>query len=260
MKPRTAALFAGLLLSVGFGMASAAAVPTSPKPAISEEASSALGRMGATLRSKEFFFEARTIRVYADEGGNLLHIAHHFKVTVRRPDALAVLATGDDGPRQLLYDGQTAVLVIDDGKRYASLPVPNTIDGMMHVIMGHFGVDFPLADFLTQAPDKAFLNGINAGHQVNMVTIDGVPCRHLVFTQPPGIELELWLEDNEQALPRRLIVTYRSIPGAPNFVAEISDWNFAVHPADAEFKFTAPQGAEQIPLGGAPSPSTGDKQ
>ena len=216
--------------------------------------------MGKALQAKAFSFQARTLRVYAEEGGDLLHIAHQFKVTVRRPDALAVLGTGDDGPRELLYDGQTAVVAINDGKRYASIPVPNTIDGMMQVVMGHFGVDFPLADFLTQAPDKAFLTGITAGRQVNMVTIDGVPCRHLVFTQPPGIELELWLEDNEQSLPRRLIVTYRTLPGSPNFIAELSDWNFSVNPADAEFKFTPPQGAEQIQLGAAMQPPTGGVQ
>ncbi len=261
MRPRRASLTAALCLSIGLSIAAAAnAAPPPPKPAISEEASSAIARMGKSLEAKELSFQARTLRVYADEGGELLHIGHQFKVTVRRPDGLAVLGTGDDGPRELLYDGQTATVAVDDGKHYASIPVPNNIDDMMRVVMGHFGVDFPLSDFLTQAPDKAFLSGVTSGRQVNTVTIDGVACRHLVFEQPPGIELELWLEDNEQSLPRRLIVTYRTLPGAPNFVAELSDWNFTVHPADAEFKFVPPQGAEQMPFGGAATPMTGDKQ
>jgi hypothetical protein len=70
--------------------------------------------------------------------------------------------------------------------------------------------------------------------------------------------LELWLEANDQSLPRRLIVIYRSLPGAPNFVAEFSDWTFAVHPPDAEFQFAPPEGAEQLQLGAAQS--TGAKQ
>lgn len=264
MKPRQAALLARLLASFVIAMAAASGITvhaaTPPKPAISEDASAALARMGTTLEATAFSFQAHTIRVYADQNGELLHIAHTFKVTVRRPDRLLVEGTGDDGPRKLVYDGNTAMLVVDDGKKYASLPVPPTIEGMMHVIMGHFGVDFPLADFLTDAPDKAFLTGVTAGRQVNMVTIDGVPCRHLVFSQPPGIELELWLEDNDKALPRRLIVTYRSLPGEPNFVAEMSDWDFTIHPTDTDFKVEPPQGAERLPLGAALGPSTGARQ
>jgi hypothetical protein len=230
------------------------------KPAISEDARSALARMGTTLQGKDFSFQARTIRVYADQNGELLHIAHKFKVTVRRPDRLLVDGTGDDGPRKLIYDGKTAMLALDDGKKFASVPVPDTIDGMMQVVMGHFGVDFPLADFLTKAPDKAFLTGVTAGRQVNTVTIDGVPCRHLVFSQPPGIELELWLENNDQSLPRRLIVTYRTLPGQPNFVAETSDWNFTGHSSDAAFEFEPPPGAERLQLGVALRQSTGAKR
>jgi len=250
-------LLAGLLVSVAAGMAAHAASP--PKPAISEEARAAVARMGATLQAKEFSFQARTLRVYANENGELLHIAHHFVVTVRRPDRLLVVGAGDDGPRKLIYDGKTTVVFLGDGKQYASVLVPNTIEAMMHVIVGHFGVDFPLADFLTDDPGKAFLLGIDAGRQVNTVTIDGIRCRHLVFSQPPKMDLELWLEDNERSLPRRLIVTYHALPGQPNFVADMSDWNFAVHPADADFQFEPPQGVERLPLGAALNQGTGAK-
>jgi hypothetical protein len=264
MKPRNAALFAGMLASAAISMSGAsltvALAATVPKPAISEDASSAIARMGATLRSKEFSFQVQTIRVSANKNGELLHIGHTFKVTVRRPDRLLVDGTGDDGPRKLIYDGRAAVVVLDNGKKYASLPVPDTIDGMMQVVLGHFGVDFPLADFLTEAPDKAFLTGVTTGPEVGSATIDGVPCRHLVFSQPPGIELELWLEANDQSLPRRLIVTYRALRGEPNLVAEFSDWTFTAHPPDAEFRFEPPEGAEQLQLGAALKQSTGARQ
>jgi hypothetical protein len=136
------------------------------------------------------------------------------------------------------------------GSQYAALPVPDTITMMMHVVMGRFGLDFPLADFLTDAPDKAFLQGVTSGQEVNKVTIDGVPCVHLVFSQPPGIELELWLEA-DRGVPRRLIVIDNDSPGKPNFSAEMSDWDFTVHPADADFAFTPPKGAKEMDFGAA---------
>jgi hypothetical protein len=255
MKRRTAALLASLCAGTLVGLApvcDSTAVAASPeKSAISQDARTALAQMGTALLAKEFSFHARTIRVYSDKADLLLHIEHEFTVTVRRPDRLLIDATGDDGSRKLIYDGKTVVLALGDGKTYASLPVPDTIERMMQVVMGRFGVDFPLADFLTDTPDKAFLTGVTAGREVNTVMIDGVPCRHLVFSQPPGIELELWLQKNDPAVPRRLIVTYSSLPGKPNFVAEMSDWNFTVHPSDADFAFKPPEGAKQVEFGAA---------
>ena len=83
---------------------------------------------------------------------------------------------------------------------------------------------------------------------VNTVTIDKAPYDHLFFSQPPGIELELWVEKNDKSLPRRLIVTYRTLPGQPNFIAEFSDWNLNIHPSDADFVFQPPAGAVQVEL------------
>jgi hypothetical protein len=249
MKRRTVVAFAGLYAGVVVNTTmlggSPAVAATPPKPAINEDARSALAQMGTALLAKEFSFHAHTIRVYESQGKEQLHIVHDFEATVRRPDRLLVAGTGDDGPRKLIYDGSNVVFALGDGKTYATLPVPNTIQQMMHVVMGRFGVDFPLADFLTEAPDKAFLTGVTAGREVNTVTIDGVPCRHLVFSQPPGIELELWLE-KDRAVPRRLIVIDNALPGSPNFVAEMSNWNFGVHPADADFTFTPPEDAKQV--------------
>jgi hypothetical protein len=254
MKRLMATRLAGLYVVVAVGLAmlcgSLAVAATPPKPTISEDARAAVAQMGKTLLAKEFSFRAKTIRPYTDDKGVLLHIEHDLKVVVRRPDRLLIDANGDDGPRKLYYDGKTAILALDAGSLYATLPVPDTITKMMYVVMGRFRLDFPLADFLTDAPDAAFLHGVTSGRVVNKVTIGGVPCVHLAFSQPPGIELELWLEA-DRGVPRRLIVTDNDSPGKPSFIAEMSDWDFAVHPADSDFAFTPPNGAKEIDFGTA---------
>ena len=239
-------LLASLLMSIGTGLAPGAdrmALAAGPAgPAISADASSAVAQMGKTLGAQAFSFQARTIRVYADASNQPLHIEHTFKITVRHPDRLLVDGVGDDGASKVMYDGKTLVVVLVDQKQYVSIPVPDTLQGMLQVAVGHFGMDFPLADFIIDAADKAFLTGITAGHEVDTATIDGVLCRHLVFTQPPGIQLELWLEKNDKSLPRRLIVTYLSLPGEPIFVADMSDWDLSVHPDDADFVYQPQEG------------------
>ena len=102
-------------------------------------------------------------------------------------------------------------------------------------------MDFPLADLLANSPGEALLHGVMAGY---VVGTNG-PYTHLFFIQPPGIELELWV-DKQRALPRRLIVTYRSLPGEPRFIAEMSDWKMDLHPTDADFKLELQPNATKV--------------
>jgi hypothetical protein len=254
VKPRRL-LMLGRLFAAGIIGISAVSVPVlhaatqQKKPAISEEASAALMRMSESLRAEQYSFQVRTIRVYDDANGEPLHIFHTMKVVVHRPNRLLVDVSGDDGANRLVFDGKNLVVFSAAEKKYASIPVPEgTIEGMLNEAVGRLGVDFPLADFLTEAPNKAFLTGVTSGRVVNTVTIDGSPYLHLFFTQPPGIELELWLEKADKALPRRLIVTYRNLPGQPNFIAEFSDWNFNIRPSDADFASQPPADATQLQL------------
>ena len=103
-----------------------------------------------------------------------------------------------------------------------------------------------LSEVLSGLKMRSIGPAVTSGRVVNTVRIDGAPYDNSFFSQPPGIELELWLSKNEQALPRRLIVTYRSLPGQPNFIAEFSDWNFENRPSDAEFVFQPPAGATKV--------------
>ena len=256
MRMRRLALAASFVGLTAFGLAASvapfpAAAAEQAKSKISDEAAAAVLKMGQTLHTEQLSFKADTIRVYADADGTPLHIFHTMKVTASRPSRLRVELTGDDGANNLFYDGKALTLFSPQANKYTSIaaPTPNApIDAMLHEAMERFGVDMPLADLLSDAPNKAFLSDVTSGRVVNTVTIDGAEYLHLYFVQPPGIGLELWVEKSDRALPRRLIVTYYKLPDQPNFVAEFSDWKFDGHPADADFTFQPPAGATQVPI------------
>ena len=227
---------------------SSAGAQAPAEPGVSEEVRAILAQMGKTMQAQQFSFQAHTLRAYAGPNGELLHIAHAIKATIRRPDRVLVESTGDDGSAKLMYDGKTLVVYNAVQKQYAKVPAPDTIQGMLDVMTEKMGIDFPLADLLSDDPETSMIAGVTSGGQVGMATIDGVECRHLFFLQPPDVELELWLENNDKALPRRVFVTYTSLPGRPTFIAELSDWNLAVHPADAEFVFQPPAGVTEVQM------------
>jgi hypothetical protein len=241
----------GLLAGfVALPTARAAEPPPPVNPAISEEAATAVSQMGKTLLSKELSFTAKTIREYQDEAGQPLHIFHSMNVVARRPDRLAAHVTGDDGPHDVIYNGKSVTVSSSNRNEYVVVPATGDILSALYTVE-ELNPDFPLVDFFTEAPEKSFLSGVTAGWQVGTNKVDGVDCRHLFFSQRDGIDLELWVEKNDAAIPHRLIVTYRIVPGQPNFIAEFANWNATVHPSEAEFTFQPPADAKKIELGQA---------
>jgi len=236
-----------MALSAAPAVIMARAVEADPGP-ISEDAASALARMTRTLSASQFAVRIHTIRTYAGPNGEVLHIAHDSKTMFRRPDRFAIETTGDDGSSKLLYDGNTAVVFAIEQGRYARFPAAGNIDTVLTSIAERTGADFPVAELLSENPSDTVLSGIVRGSQVDVATIDGVRCRHFFFSQVPDAELELWTEDNERSLPRRLIVTYLTLPGRPILIAEISDWDFAIQASESAFAFDPPAGAIKVEL------------
>jgi hypothetical protein len=232
-----------------------AAQADDPKPtAVGNDAITALSNMSKTLQAQHFSFQAHTFRAYAGPNGELLHIEHAYKTVLSRPNRLSVDLTGDDGASKLVYDGKTLVIYVAAVKKYASLPVSGDIDKALDEAQERTSIDFPLADLLANDPGDSLLAGVTSGGQVGTATIDGVACRHFFFVQASeDLEWELWLEDNDRALPRRVVVTYRSLPGRPIFIAELSNWDFSAPAPDSQFTFEPPAGVTQVDFASKPS-------
>ena len=244
-----ALMFVGGLASSSPTIIAAAWSETAQETVIGPDAAEALARMGKTLSANQFSFQSRTFRSYAGPNGELLHIAHTTKTIYSRPDRLSVSVTGDDGSIEVLYDGKTLVLYAIEAKQYVSLPVTGGIEKALDLLEERTGTDFPLADLLSDNPAESVASGVTSGGKVGTSMIDGVRCNHFFFEQAPDdLELELWLEDNEQALPRRFVVTYRSLPGRPIFIAELSGWDFSIQPPDSDFVFQPPASVTQVEL------------
>jgi len=253
LMPRTvrASFLYVVVWLAGHALVTAAAVAQSESPAapgIEDEARAALARMSETLRAKQFSFHAQTFRSYVGRNGELLHIAHAMTVVFRRPDRLAVDITGDEGSVQMTYDGKAVTLYGVEQKQYATIPVTGSIDNALDAVQERTGTDFPLADLLSDDPEGSFLAGVTSGYKVGTSTIEDAACRHFFFVQAPDVEFELWLEDNERATPRRFVVTYRTLPGRPTMIAELSDWDLSAEVDDSTFEFNPPAGVTEVEL------------
>ena len=75
--------------------------------------------------------------------------------------------------------------------------------------------------------------------------VDGVPCHHLAFSQE-SIDWQIWIEDGPQPVPRKLVITYKTEPGSPQYVARLSNWDFEPRFSKQYFEFEVPADAGEI--------------
>jgi hypothetical protein len=105
----------------------------------------------------------------------------------------------------------------------------------------------PGADLLlTNSFDELMANVIDAKH-IGQGVIDGVECEHLAF-RAADTDWQIWIESGARPIPRKYVITSKTLAGAPQYTLKIKDWKTDV-PADADaFVFKPPADATKADL------------
>ena len=96
-----------------------------------------------------------------------------------------------------------------------------------------------------KAPPAGGSIQVKSGFYEGLHMVNGIKCHHLSFTQD-NVDWQIWIEDGPQAVPLKVVISYKNLDGCPQYSATLSDWDFNVRLPDLVFTFEAPAGAEQI--------------
>ena len=206
-------------------------------------------------KSADFVSKAKRFRLHAElaydvvqEDGETLEFGATRTVTVRRPDRTYAESLRRDGHKTRFYfDGQAATKYDVDQNVYASAKIPGTLDAMLDYLIDRIGVPAPLADLSYSDLYSVMREKIDTGFHVGPSMVQGVACQHLAF-QDEDADWQIWIEDGDQPLPRRIVITYKTFPGSPQFRAHLIDWDLEPKVPDSLFTFERPTGAQQIPF------------
>ncbi|MBR0713278.1 DUF2092 domain-containing protein [Bradyrhizobium liaoningense] len=169
------------------------------------------------------------------------------QMKLSRPDKLRVRRTGGYTDVDLVYDGKTISLYGNDAKTYVQAEAPGTVDQMIAAMQARSGLGMPGTDLiLSNAYDELTATTIEGKH-VGQGVIDGVECEHLAF-RTPETDWQIWIEPGAKPVPRKYVITSKTLTGAPQYTLRIRDWKTDAF-ADADtFVFKAPAGASKIDL------------
>jgi len=217
-------------------------------PAIAAAANRLLQQMGAYIGSAaEFTFHAAITFDHVLPTGQKLEFAATEAVALQRPNRFYVEWTGDLGDRQLWYDGTTVTLYDPATPFYASEATAPQIDSTLEKLITQLGFSPPLDDFLRSDPYQVVRGNVQYGIDLGINDVNGTSCRTLAFVER-DIDWQIWIQDGPQLIPCKLVITYKTWPGQPQFSAVFTDWDFAPRIAEPVFTPELPQGTVKVPF------------
>lgn len=149
----------------------------------------------------------------------------------------------DERDLDIWYDGRFVTVAGHKEKVFAQAPMPDTLDRSLDVLAERYALVFPAMDLLYSSAEKALWSEATRGGEAGGETVDGVPCRHLAFTEGE-LAWEVWIPLEGDPLPRRLKTTGRTL----STDVTLHDWNLAPPVPEAEFVPIVPSGYEGIAM------------
>jgi hypothetical protein len=169
------------------------------------------------------------------------------QLKLARPDKLRVRRTGGYADVDLVYDGKTVSLYGNNARAYVQADLPGTVDHLVDTMQEKTGAAMSGADLLLSNAFDVLTSDVEVGEHVGQGVVDGVECEHLAF-RGHDTDWQIWIQTGAQPIPRKYVITSKTLTGAPQYTLRIKDWK--TDPiADAEaFAFKPPEGATKVSL------------
>jgi hypothetical protein len=179
------------------------------------------------------------------KSGQKIEFNHAARQSVQRPDKLRAERTGDLVDQVFVYDGKSLTLHNPKEKVYAQVAAPDSLEGMFDFARTRLDIVAPASDLLSRNAYDILMDGVTGGFVVGKAVIEGALCDHLAF-RAPHVDMQVWIQQGAQPLPRKLVITTRDVVNAPQFAVTVTKWNLKPTFDAQTFAFTPPAGVKKV--------------
>lgn len=177
--------------------------------------------------------------------GQKIQLDSTVDLTVQRPNKLHAIRKGEIGEQEFFYDGESLTLHDGATNYHATVDAPATLDGMLDFARDSLDVTAPASEFIYSNNFEVLMEEVKSGFVVGTSFIDGTACDHLAFSAP-GTDWQIWIQQGDKPLPRRLVITSRDVLNAPQYTVRIHDWNLTPDLSKQEFSYTGQENSIAI--------------
>jgi len=166
-------------------------------------------------------------------------------VLLHRPNELRATRTGGYADVEVFFDGKTFTVFDKAHNRFAQSATASSIDQLVGKLATEYSVQAPGADLLVSNPYKLLMAGVLDAKHIGRAVVDGVECEHLAF-RDHDVDWQIWVEVGPKPIPRKYVITSKTVAGAPQYTLMVRDWKTEVAAGPSAFAFKAPSGAKKV--------------
>lgn len=179
------------------------------------------------------------------DAGLIVANAEEINLSVSRPGSMLISSFDGVATKGLYFQGGLLTFFNSANRLYAQASIPEDFEAAMQFALDELDIEAPLMDMIYK---DAVAHLVASGDEVLYLTdkarVGGSDCHHLAIRGPEA-DVQLWVEEGDRPLPRRIMITSKWKGGSPRFVANLN-WEIDPQFEPGLFEFKAPEDATKI--------------
>ena len=177
--------------------------------------------------------------------GLMVSNSEEVQMSISRPGSLRISSFDGVATKAIYFHDGLLTVYNSERKLYAQASIPKEIEAAVEFALEELDVEAPLMDFIYK---DASTHLIGSDETILYLTdksrIGGKDCHHLAIRGAES-DVQLWVEEGDRPLPRKIMITSKWEGGSPRFIANLS-WDTEPEFKPGFFEFKAPDGAMKI--------------
>ena len=205
-----------------------------------------LKKMAAYRTSlKQFTLKGVTFTDARLGAGLMISNSEEVHLSISHPGSMRAYSFDGVASKGLYFHDGLLTVFNSENKLYAQASIPKELDAALEFALEELGVEAPLMDLIFQ---DVSIHLIGSDETILYLTdksrIGGTDCHHLAIRGAES-DVQLWVEEGDRPLPRKIMITSKWEGGSPRFIANLQ-WETDPKFEPGLFEFKAPEGAVKI--------------
>jgi hypothetical protein len=167
------------------------------------------------------------------------------KVSIDRPGSLHISSFDGVQSKELFFHNGMLTVSNSERKYYARASIPEEIEAALEFALEELDVEAPLMDLIYRDTSTHLIGSQETIlYLTDKARVDGTNCHHIAI-RGSELDVQLWVEEGDQPLPRKIMLTSKWEGGSPRFIANLM-WDSDPDFSEEIFEFKAPEGSTEI--------------
>lgn len=179
------------------------------------------------------------------DAGLMVANADEVRVSIDRPGSMHISSFNGETKKDLYFHKGQLTVHNSTRNLYAQASIPDDIEAAAEFALEELGVEAPLLDLIYKDASVHLLSSDETIlYLTDKARVGGTDCHHLAI-RGPEVDVQIWVEEGERPVVRKIMITSKWEGGSPRFIANL-DWETNPKFEPGLFEFKAPEDAIKI--------------